>query len=140
MRPAMYERDYIMRMIEAFAKMIADIIGLREKGDLDKAKALVEEAYETVLKVNSGEIKEFDEDQWKQFCSKRTPAELEMLADLLKVEGEIQMDSGKPEGVCKLLFKALELLRVVDAQSDTFSVTRFDKISELEQKLSGSNY
>jgi hypothetical protein len=136
----MYERDYIMRMIEAFAKMIAAIIGLRQKGDLDKAKALVEEAYETVLKMNSGEIKEFDEAQWKQFCSKRTLEELEMLADLLKVEGEIQMDSGKPEGVCKLLYKSLELLRLVDAQSGTFSVSRFDKMSELEQKLSGSNY
>lgn len=73
----MYERDYIMRMIEAFAKMIAAIIGLLEKGDLDKAKAMVDEAYETVLKVKSGEIKEFDEARWRQFCSKRTPGELE---------------------------------------------------------------
>ena len=56
-----------MRMIEAFAKMIAAIIGLREKGELDKARALVE------------------------------------------------------------------------AQSGDFSLTRFDKITELEQKLSGSN-
>lgn len=136
----MYERDYIMRMIEAFAKMIAAIIGLREKGELDKARALVEEAYETVLKINSGEIKDFDEKQWKQFCSKRSPEELEMLADLLKVEGEILMDAGKTVEVCKLLLKALELFKLVEAQSGSFSLTRFDKITELEQKLSGSEY
>lgn len=136
----MYERDYVLRMIEVFAKMIAAILGLREKGELDKARSLVEEAYDTVLKVNSGEIKEYDEEQWKQFCSKRSPEELEMLADLLKVEGEIMLDSGKSEGVCELLFKALELLRLVELQSNAFSMTRFDKISELEQKLSGSEY
>jgi phosphoglycolate phosphatase-like HAD superfamily hydrolase len=136
----MYERDYIMRMIEVFAKMVAAILGLREKGELDKARALVEEAYDTILKVNSGEIKAYDEEQWKQFCSQRSPEELEMLADLLKVEGEIMLDSGKPEGVCQLLFKALQLLKLVEAQSGSFSVTRFDKITELEQKLSGSEY
>ncbi|TFH22397.1 MAG: hypothetical protein E4H10_13845 [Bacteroidia bacterium] len=136
----MYERDYIMRMIEAFAKMIAAIVGLREKGELDKARSLVEEAYDTVLKVNSGEIKEYDDEQWKQFCSKRSPEELEMLADLLKVEGEIMLDSGKPEGVGELFLKALTLLKLVEAQSGAYSMTRFDKITELEQKLSGSDY
>ena len=40
----MYERDYVLRMIEVFAKMIAAILGLREKGELDKARSLVEEA------------------------------------------------------------------------------------------------
>jgi len=136
----MYERDYIMRMIEAFAKMIAAIVGLREKGELDKARSLVEEAYDTVLKVNSGEIKEFDDTQWKQFCSKRSLEELEMLADLLMVEGEIQIDSGQTEGVCELLTRALQLLKLAEAQSGTFSLTRFDKMTELEQKLSGSEY
>jgi hypothetical protein len=136
----MYEKDYILRMIEAFAKMLAAIVGLREKGELDKARMLVEEAYESILKTDSGEVKSLDEDQWKQFCSKRSPEELEMLADLLRVEGEILIDAGKPEGVCRLLFKALELLRLVEAQSSAFSLTRFDKISHLEEKLSGANY
>lgn len=133
----MYERDYILRMIEAFAKMLAAIMGLREKGELDKARALVEEAYESMLKVQSGEIKEYDREQWNQFCSKRSPEELEMLADLFKVEGEILLDTGEPEQASWLLVKALELLKLVDAQSGVFSLTRFDKISELEKTLSG---
>jgi phosphoglycolate phosphatase-like HAD superfamily hydrolase len=131
----MYQRDYIMRMIEAFARMIAAILGLREKGDLDKARALVEEAYETILKINSGEIKQYDKEQWRQFCIKRTPEELEMLADLLKVEGEIMQDSGKAEEGSSFFYKALELLKLVEAQSGTYSLTRAEKISELEQKL-----
>jgi len=132
----MYERDYIMRMIEAFAKMIAAIIGLREKGELDKAWALVEEAYERILKVNAGEIKAFDDEQWKQFCTKRSREELEMLADLLRAEAEIMSESGNTRGAGELFFKALQLLKIVDAQSASFSIARIDKISELEQKLS----
>lgn len=132
----MYERDYIMRMIEAFAKMLAAIMGLREKGELDKARMRVEEAYESILKTESGKVKSMDDDQWKQFCSKRSPEELEMLSDLLRVEGEILIDAGKPDGVCRLLVKALELLRLVEAQSSAFSLTRVDKISMLEEKIS----
>ena len=129
-----------MRMIEAFARMLAAILGFKQKGELDKARALVEEAYNTVLKVSSGELKAYDQEQWEQFCSKRSPEELEMLADLLKVEGEIMLDSGVSDGVCELLFKALQLLKLVDAQSDAFSLIRYDKISQLEQRLSGSDY
>jgi hypothetical protein len=136
----MYERDYILRMIEAFAKMLAAIMGLREKGELDKARMLVEEAYESILKTDYREVKSLDENQWRQFCSRRSPEELEMLADLLRVEGEILIDAGKAEGVCQILFKALELLRLVEAQSSAFSLSRFDKISQLEERLSGENY
>jgi phosphoglycolate phosphatase-like HAD superfamily hydrolase len=132
----MYERDYILRMIEAFAKMLAAIVGFREKGELDKARALVEETYESMLKVESSEIKEYDHEQWNQFCSKRSPEELEMLADLFKVEGEILLDAGKPEQATWLLAKALELLKLVEAQSGAFSLTRSDKINELEKTLS----
>lgn len=82
-----------MRVIESFSRMIAIILGLREKGELDSAYSLILEAYGSVLKVDPG--------------------------------------------VFRKLFKALELLRIVDENSDTFSVTRFDKITSLEQKLSG---
>ena len=33
----MYEKDYIMKMLEAFSGMIARIVGIKEKGELDKA-------------------------------------------------------------------------------------------------------
>lgn len=136
----MYEKDYIMRMVEAFSKMIARITGLREKGELDKAGSLLHEAYDTILKINPESLKNFDEAEWEQFCSERSAEELEMIAELLKIEGEIRIDTGRPEGVCRLLFKSLELLKYVDDQSDTFSLLRFERISSLEEKLSGVDY
>lgn len=136
----MYEKDYIMRVIESFSRMIAIILGLREKGELDSAYSLILEAYGSVLKVDPEELNSYTEEQWNMFCEVRTPMEIEMLAELMELDGEVLLDSGKPEGGCRKLFKALELLRIVDENSDTFSVTRFDKITSLEQKLSGSEY
>ena len=63
-----------------------------------------------------------------------------MIAELLKLEGEIRINTGDPDGVCHLLFNSLQLLNIVDSQSDAFSVVRFEKISSLEQILSGAGY
>jgi hypothetical protein len=136
----MYEKDYIMKMVEAFSRMIARIMGLKEKGELNKAEALILEAYDTILKIDPDTLRNFDDRAWDSFCRQRTPQELEMIADLFRVEGEIRIDLGDHEGVCRLLFKSLELLKYVDDHTDTFSVLRFDKISSLEQKLSGADY
>lgn len=136
----MYEKDYIMRVVEAFSRMISIILGYREKGDMDSAYRHILEAYGSVLKVDPEELNSYTDEQWESFCEVRTPQEIEMLAELMKLDGEILMDSGKPEVVCRKLFKALELLKRVEESSDTFSITRFDKIASLEQKLSGSEY
>jgi len=136
----MYERDYIMKMVEAFSRMIARIMGLKEKGELNKAEALILEAYDTILKIDPDTLRSFDDRAWDSFCRERTPQELEMIADLFRVEGEIRIDLGDRDGVYRLLFKSLELLKYVDDHTDTFSVLRFDKISSLEQKLSGTDY
>jgi hypothetical protein len=136
----MYQKDYIMRMVEAFSKVIARILGLKEKGKLDEAESLLMETYNTILKVDPENLHQFSERDWKQFCKERSQEELEMMAELLTLEGEIRIDSEDTKGVCQLLIKSLELLRLVESQSDTFSLARFQKISLLEEKLSGADY
>jgi hypothetical protein len=136
----MYQKDYIMRMIEAFAKMIAGIVGLIKKGDPEGASDRIVETYDTILKINPVDLYQYDDSEWYQFCNEKTLEELEMIAELLKLEGEIRMVSGNSDGAYRLLFKSLELLKYVDVQSGTFSVLRFEKISSLEEKLSGADH
>jgi hypothetical protein len=136
----MYEKDYIMKMLEAFSGMIARIVGLKEKGELDKAEALVMEAYDTMLKIEPDSLNQYKEKDWEKICSERSTEELEMVAELLRLEGEIRIESGNTEGVCHKLIRSLELFRLVESQSDTFSLSRFNKISLLEEKLSGADY
>jgi hypothetical protein len=135
----MYEKDYIMRMVEAFARMISIIMGFREKGELDSAYGMILEAYGSVLKVDPGELENYTQAQWNNFYRERTSHELEMLADLMKLEGEILTEKGKPEVVLKKQMKALELLIIVEEKTNTYSQARVDNISELKKKLSGSD-
>jgi hypothetical protein len=136
----MFQKDYIMRMIEAFAKMVAGIIGLIKKGDPDGALARIKETYDTVLKINPEELYQYDDPEWYSFCDERTLDELEMIAELFKLEGEIRIDTGKSEEGLRMLYRSLELFKYVDSQSGTFSVVRFEKISSLEEELSGNDH
>ena len=136
----MYQKDYIMRMIEAFAKMVAGIIGLIKKGDPDGALASIKETYDTILKINPEELYQYDDPEWYKFCNERTFDELEMIAELLKLEGEIRIDTGNSEEGLRLLYRSLELYQYVDGQSGTFSVVRFEKISSLKEELSGADH
>lgn len=129
-----------MRLIEAFSKMLARIIGLKEAGRLEKAESLVLEAWDTILRLDPQQVKQFSDKEWETFCLERSREELEMIADLLRLEGELRIEEGHTEGVYRLLFKSLELLRAVDRNSDDFSLERFDKITRLEQMLSGADY
>ena len=38
----MYQRDYILRMIEMIAELVAGILGLIKKGDLEKASDAID--------------------------------------------------------------------------------------------------
>ena len=132
----MYEKDYIMRVVEAFSRMISIILGFREKGDWDSAYGMILEAYGSILKVDPGELKNYTREQWDMFCKERTPREIEMLAELMKMEGEILMERGKTEEVLRTLMKALELMKMVEENSNTYSQARIDNIFLLEKKLS----
>jgi len=129
-----------MRMIEAFAKMVAGIIGLIKKGDPDGARTLIKEAYDTILKINPEELYQYDDPEWYKFCNERSLDELEMIAELFKLEGEIRMDAGNSEESLRMLYRSLELFKYVDEQSGTYSVIRFEKISSLEDELSGADH
>jgi hypothetical protein len=136
----MYQKDYIMRMIEAFAKMVAGIIGLIKKGDPDGAISRIKETYDIILKINPEELYQFDDHEWYTFCKERSLDELEMIAELFKLEGEIRMDAGNSDEGLRMLYRSLELFKYVDGQSGTFSVVRFEKITTLEEELSGADH
>ena len=136
----MYQKDYIMRMIEAFAKMVAGIIGLIKKGDPDGAISRIKETYDIILKINPEELYQFDDHEWYTFCKERSLDELEMIAELFKLEGEIRMDAGNSDEGLRMLYRSLELFKYVDGQSGTFSVVRFEKITSLEEVLSGADH
>ena len=100
----------------------------------------IKETYDIILKINPEELYQFDDHEWYTFCKERSLDELEMIAELFKLEGEIRMDAGNSDEGLRMLYRSLELFKYVDGQSGTFSVVRFEKITTLEEELSGADH
>ena len=49
----MYQRDFIMRMVEMLAELVAGIFGLIKKGEFDKAAQSIDNAYRDLLKEDA---------------------------------------------------------------------------------------
>ena len=133
----MIERDYILRLVQQFSRMMAHIMGLKEKGRHAEALDEIKHVYKTVLKLEHEQVIGFERDDWKEFLSERAIEEWEMAADLLRLEGEVLLDMNKPEGVCAKLFTALDILKHVNESGKAFSLERMSKIADLEDKLAG---
>jgi hypothetical protein len=52
--------DYVLRQVEAIAAMIARMMGLRLEGEVEKARAELEEAYTQLLGPQAGLIRRVD--------------------------------------------------------------------------------
>ena len=135
----MFERDYILRIIQQFSRMVAYIIGLKEKGQYDEALKEIKEVYGNTLKLEYDEVIGYDDDGWDQFFKTHAVHEWEMVADLLKLEGEILLETKKIEGTCYRLYKSLDLLHHVEVTDKTYSLDRMQKIAAIEDILSGMN-
>ena len=46
----MYQKDYILRMVEMIGDLIVAFLGLLKKGDLDQAEKLIERGYTELLR------------------------------------------------------------------------------------------
>lgn len=135
----MFERDYILRIIQQFARMIAHIIGLKEQGKYDEALEEIKDAYGNTLKLNYDEVVGYNEKEWDEFLRTHSHQEWEMVSDLLRLEGEILVEMNRRDGSCFRLYKALDLLHYVEEADKTYSLDRKQKIAGIEDTLSGMN-
>jgi len=127
----MYQKDYILRLIEAFSFALAKILGFKNKGEYKLAMDEIHRIYSEMLKLNIKDIKNLPLANMKIIEIEK----LEMIAELLKVEGEIADEDGHDNKSINLLNKALQIFKYVDTHTTTFSFDRKNKIAEIENKL-----
>ena len=53
----MYQKDYILRMIEMIADLIAKLLGLIKKGEYQKASETLDHAYYNFLKQDAADLR-----------------------------------------------------------------------------------
>ena len=134
----MYQRDYILRMIEMIAELIAGILGLIKKGDFQQASQSLDNAYYDFLKQDAALFRSIDKEKLtKDLISQHnyTHAHLEILSELFYAEAELLYAQGQQSRSIEFYEKTLILYEFVNRESKTFSFDKELKISIIRNRI-----
>lgn len=134
----MYQKDYILRMIEMFGDLIAGILSLIKKGDLDKASQGIENVFYDFLKQDAAFFNSIPEKELTDSLVGEhnfTNGHLEILAELFYAQGELANARGKADDSLRYYRKSLLLFDFIEKEIKTFSVERQSRISLIQSKL-----
>jgi hypothetical protein len=134
----MYQKDYILRMIEMLGDLIAGILGLIKKGEFEKAADKLENLYLDMLKEDSAFFRDIPIDELTDRLLHRhnyTNGHLEVLAELLNAEAELCLSQGNKTGSLEYSRRSLRLFEFIDAEYKTYSQDRIDKIAAIRNRI-----
>jgi hypothetical protein len=134
----MYQKDYILRMIEMLGQLIAGILGLIKKGNFEQAEDQLENLYYTMLKEDSAFFRDIPVDELTDKLlhdHNYTNGHLEVLAELFNAEAELRLAKGEKSGALEYSQKSLRLFEFIDADYKTYSQERIDKIAAIKERI-----
>jgi hypothetical protein len=134
----MYQKDYILRMIEMLGDLIAAVFGLIRKGDYEQASENLERFYYDMLKEDAVFFRSIPkEDLTHELLEKHnyTNGHLEILAELFNAEAELSGAQGNSQGCLEYSEKALMLFEFIDLQQKTLSMDRLDKMTFIRDRI-----
>ena len=134
----MYQKDYILRMIEMIADLIAQILGLLKKRNTKKASQILENAYRDFLKEDASFFRNLPKEKLTNSLIQEhnyTNEHLQVLAELFYAEAKVQTAKEQQALAREYYEKSLILFRFVAENSTSFSLSLENKISLIEQSL-----
>ena len=134
----MYQKDYILRMIEMLGDLIAAVFGLVRKGHFQQANENLERIYYDMLKEDAAFFRSIPkEDLTHDLLEKHnyTNGHLEILAELFNAEAELAAAQGNQKGCLEYSEKALLLFEFIDLQQKTLSLERLDKMTLIRDRI-----
>ena len=134
----MIRKDYILRIVEEFAKFLAAIVGLRLEGKLDEALKKIDDVYKGMIELEPIIIKSLDPEELLDFLIKEKEFNnhyLKMIAELLFEEGQIYAEIGDPVSARNVLEKAKILINHLMENDKTFSFDWYEKLSVIDGLL-----
>jgi len=138
----MYQKDFILRMIEMIAELVAAILGLIKNGHTGQASQILENAYRDFLKEDASFFREIPKHKLTTKLLEEhnyQNGHLEILSELFYAEGELQVALGNNKSSRIYFEKALILADFVEKDSKTFSFNKRDKIFILQEKIAALN-
>jgi hypothetical protein len=133
-------KDYLLRIIDEFFKFLARILQLKSEKQYQQAFVLIDEASQALLHKDLNELTEKDGEIERIIEEKLLNLDqMEVLAGLIKVKADINVEISNNFTAINLYQKALLLLNEVQLTSRNYSITREQNIMELNNALSALN-
>jgi len=130
-------KDYLLRIIDEFFKFLAKILQLKSEKQYQQAFVLIDEASQALLHKDLNELTEKDGEIERIIEEKLLNLDqMEVLAGLMKVKADINVEMSNNFTAINLYQKALLLLNNVQLTSRNYSITREQNIMELNNALS----
>jgi hypothetical protein len=134
----MYQKDYVLRMVEMLGEMIAAIVGLIKKKDFQSASENLSRIYYEMLRQDAGFFRNIPEEKLTDTLLGEhnfTNGHLEILAELFNTEAELCFAQGDKQNCNGYSRKALTLFEFVDKEQKTYSTDRINKINAIKERL-----
>ncbi len=134
----MYQKDYILRMIDMLGDLIAGIIGFIKKGEYKQASEKLGKIYYDMLKEDAGFFRVIPKEDliYKLLHEHNyTNGHLEILAELFNVEAELALAQGKKSVRLGYSEKSLVLFEYIDAEHRTYSSERLKKMAAIKERI-----
>ena len=134
----MYQKDYILRMIEMLGELLAAIFGLIKKGNYIQASQSLERAYYNLLKEEASFFRRIKRDELTEKLIRDhnyTNSHLEILAELFYAEAELKYAKDNKEESIEFYEKSLILFEFVENNSKSYSLDRQSKQSSIQKRI-----
>jgi len=134
----MYQKDFILRMIEMMAEVIAIFLGFIKKGDTEQAARCLEKAYRDILKQDAAFFTRIPKDKLTSKLIEEhnyTNDDLKILSELFFAEGELHKARNDKKSALGFYQKALLLFEFVEQEAATFSMERENRGKLLKVRI-----
>jgi len=134
----MYQKDFLLRMIEMLGLFVAEILRRIKKGDFQEATLLIDHAYQDLLKRN---VIFFDKIPLRNLTDSLiqeynyTNGHLEILSELFYTQAELNYAQNNQDESLKYYQKSLHLLNFVIEESKTFNFDKQTKLSHMRNRI-----
>jgi hypothetical protein len=132
----MYQKDYILRLIQEFSRFLAIILGLKESGKYEESLEMIDKTCKGLLKIDMHDLAPgngklegllqndaFNDEQ------------LEILASLFQVKAEIFRETGQVFSAITHFEHAYVLYQFCNDRSTTYSMARIDAMDTIQLQL-----
>jgi len=134
----MPKEDYLLKFLEKLGRVVAAMLGLREKGNVEDAIRLADETYKELLTLDMDALSSLSIDDFEVLIRKLgyTSTYIEALAKLMHETALCFAETGESLKMRIFSEKALLLYCLLSEKDKTFSFEREMIIAELKQQLS----